>query len=218
MSFFYSKARQARNLASSDEVHAVFEKESEDLHWFARVITGNMEIANKSVVDASGLAPTTTGVFREWLIRWAHSATARVAAEAMRTEISAAALKYSDWSCSHLEHAVLSPEQVAFIRAWDPLTIASNLDALQRSVLVLRGIQDSSVAHCALLLNVPRRCVLAAYCSVLQWVCQQENTKSTGRFVEDGSGNHYSDKVQTNEIRESYPSKGIFQHVRTAVT
>lgn len=198
-------------------MQAAFDHESEDLHWLALVITGDTSLAKESVVNASGLAPMSGRVFREWLVRWAHSATARVAAEAVRAEIFAAAEKYSQWSCSHTEHELISPEEAALLRRCDPLRIASDLDPLQRSVLVLRGMQRASVSYCALLLNVPRRSVVGAHCSVLEWLShRQEEATSARRPNEGGAGAHSQPKVHIHERYDSYASKAIPQNVRTA--
>lgn len=157
-------------LATTLEMQATFDAERENLYWIAFVITGDSLQAERSIIDASGLQKTNSGVFRDWLTRWAHSATARVAARGMRAAIDASAQTYSDKVCGHSDHELLSADQVAFIRELDPKQIIVNLDPLARSILVLRGIQRASISDCALLLDVPRRSVIGAYCHTLNWL------------------------------------------------
>ena len=41
------------------------------------MITGSAELAERSIIDATGLAETSSRDFRDWLVLWAHLATAR---------------------------------------------------------------------------------------------------------------------------------------------
>ena len=173
-------------LASSSEMQATFNAEYEDLYWRALVITGEPQLARQSVVNASGLSSSNTGVFRDWLVRWARSATARVAAESVREQIITVAGKYVNWTCSHSDHPLFSAKQVASLRRADALQSVADLNPLERAVLVLRGIQRASVPECALLLTVSNRCVIGAYCCVLQCMERREYTQITQRiYTED---------------------------------
>jgi DNA-directed RNA polymerase specialized sigma24 family protein len=55
------------------------------------------------------------------------------------------------------------------LRHVDPREVAAAVDPLARSALVLRGIQHASLADCALLLDVSRGIVAAAYSQALRW-------------------------------------------------
>lgn len=173
-------------LASGSEMQATFNAEYEDLYWRALVITGEPQLARQSVVNARGLASSNTGVFRDWLVRWAQSTIVRVAAESVRDQIIAVARKYVNWTCSHSDHPLFSAEQVASLRRVDALQSVADLNPLERAVLVLHGIQRASIPECALLLTVSNRCVISAYCCVLQRMERREYTQITPRiYTED---------------------------------
>jgi len=181
MNFFHSNLNLARlsrknKFASLKQMQAAFHREAEDLYWIALVITGEPELARQSVVNAAGQASTGTIVFRKWLVNWAHSATARVAVEAVHDQIIAAAKQYGDWESCASDHELLSDEDAAAIRNLNPFDLISRLDILERSVLVLHGVQYASIAECSRLLNVSRRSVLSAYCRALQSIGESEHT------------------------------------------
>lgn len=181
MQWFKSKAKeepQSSRFASKSEIQAAFAEQEESLYWTALAITGNCDLAKQSIVDAGGLAETNSYVFREWLIRWAQSATARAAAQTVRESIHAAAGEYAHWTCSHSNHELLLQEEVALLRKTSPHDIVRALDPLARAVLILHGCQHASIADCSLLLSVPLRCVLGAYCRALQWLRDLANAPS----------------------------------------
>ena len=179
MNFFHSKSQLARlsrknKFASLKQMQSAFHREAEDLYWIALVITGESELARQSVVNAAGLASEGTVVFRKGLVNWAHSATARVAAEEVHDQIVATAKQYSDWQCCDSDHELLSDDDATAIRNRNPFDLISRLDALERTVLVLHGLQYASIAECSRLLNVPWRSVLNAYCRALQSIGESE--------------------------------------------
>lgn len=172
--FNTSSVRADRNtrFATAAEMQSTFDTEHTNLEWIALVITGDPLLAQKSVVDASGLHRTSSSVFRDWLTRWAHSVTAREAARNVK-ELSATSVpRYSNWACAHIDHPPLSAEDAAFVRKISPLEIAVNLDPLARSILVLRGIQSASFSDCSMLINASRRAVTGAYCHAVEWLHQ----------------------------------------------
>jgi DNA-directed RNA polymerase specialized sigma24 family protein len=101
----------------------------------------------------------------------------RAAVRAVHDLISASAKRYagsspeaSDYDVLYeVRSEVLSDDQIASLRRVDPRDIVAALDPLARSALVLRGIQHASIADCALLLDVPRQIVAAAYRHALRW-------------------------------------------------
>jgi hypothetical protein len=155
--------------ATSAEIENVFDVQRENLRWIAYAITGNEQLAEGSLVDARGLQPTATGVFRDWLVQWAGSATARVAATNIGESLRQAAKKYANWSCDHSSHDI-SHEESSLLAQLSPEEIVDGLDPFARTILVLRGMERASISDCAILLNVSRRAVLGAYCHALWWL------------------------------------------------
>ena len=180
MNFFHLKPQLARRsrknkFASLKQMQAAFYREAEDLYWIALVITGEAELARQSVVNAPGLASASTVAFRDWLVKWAHSATVRVAAEAVHDRMITAAKQHRNWQCCHSDHEPLSDEDAAEVRNRAPLDLISRLDTLERSALVLHGEQEGSIRQCSRLLKIPRRSVLTAYCRALQSTGKREH-------------------------------------------
>ncbi|MGE5112077.1 MAG: hypothetical protein ACM3JB_14540 [Acidobacteriaceae bacterium] len=155
--------------ATSAEIEAVFDVERDNLRWIAYAITGNKQLAEQSLVDARGLQPTATGVFRDWLVKWAESATARVAATNIGESLREAAKKYANWSCDHPSHDI-SHEESSLLARLSSEEIVDGLDPLARTILVLRSMQRASISDCTILLTVSRRAVLSAYCHALWWL------------------------------------------------
>jgi hypothetical protein len=156
-------------LATSAEIEGVFDVERENLRWIAYAITGNKQLAEESLVDARRLQPTATGVFRDWLLHWAESGTARVAATHIGESLREAAKKYAGWSCDHPSHDI-SQEESSLLAQLSSEEIVDGLDPLARTILVRRGMQRASISDCTILLNVSRRAVLGAYCHALWWL------------------------------------------------
>lgn len=155
--------------ATSAEIEGVFDVERDNLLWIAYTITGNKRLAEQSLVDARGVQPIATGVFRDWLVPWAESATARVAATTSARSLREAAKKYADWSCDHPSHDI-SHEESSLLAQLSPEEIIDGLGPLARTILVLRGMQRASISDCTILLKVSRRAVLGAYCHALWWL------------------------------------------------
>jgi DNA-directed RNA polymerase specialized sigma24 family protein len=173
MEWFHSAEREQERpnggIASSHEIQSAFAEQRDYLYWIALLITGDATLADLAVVNASALAANYSSVFRDWLIGWATYATVRAAVREVRDLISASASHYVDSSSENSDDDVLSDDQIGSLRNVDPREIIAALDPLARSALVLRGIQHTSIADCALLLDVPRRIVRAAYCQALRW-------------------------------------------------
>jgi hypothetical protein len=189
MEWFHSterdKQKQAQDsLASSHEIESAFVQQHDYLDWIALVITGNQALADQAVINASDLSAGSSSVFRDWLIGWTKSATVRAAVREARGFISASANRYTDSSCWHSDCDVLSDAQIASLRHLDTRDIIAALDPLARSALVLRGIQHFSITDCALLLDMPRRIVAAAYCRAVRW--NDERAGAQGPPNEDG--------------------------------
>jgi hypothetical protein len=174
MEWFHSTERDKQkrpqgSLASRDEIESAFDEQRDYLDWIALLITGDQALADQAVINASDLSASSSSVFRDWLIGWTKSATVRAAVREVRDFISASANRYTDSSCGHSDCGVLSDDQIALLRHLDTRDIIAALDPLARSALVLRGIQHFSIADCALLLDMPRQIVGAAYCQAIRW-------------------------------------------------
>lgn len=164
-----TQEHQNTKLLSRPEDEPEFTDQKESLYWTALMITGEPERAKQSVVDATSITESNSHAFRAWLVQWAHLATARVAVNSVRSSIREAAAQYADWACSHRRHEPLSPTETRALHKLDPYRAIQQLDILARTVLALYGCQHASLADCVLLLNVPPRCVVSAYCRALQW-------------------------------------------------
>jgi DNA-directed RNA polymerase specialized sigma24 family protein len=184
MEWFHStegdkQERPQDSLASSHEIQSTFAEQRHQLYWVALLITGDHALAAQAVVNASDLSANSSGVFREWLIGWAIDSTVRAAVREVRDLISASASHYADSSSEPSDNDVLSDDQIGSLVHVDPRDIIPALDPLARSALVLRGIQGASIADCALLLDVPRRIVAAAYCQALRWNSERAGAHGT---------------------------------------
>jgi hypothetical protein len=174
MEWFHSSERDKQkrprgSLASSHEIQSAYVEQRDYLNWIALLITGDHVLAGQAVINASDLSASHSSVFRDWLMGWTNTATARAAVREVRDLISASASRYIDSSCEHSDDDVLSGDQIASLRHLDTRDIVAALDPLARSALVLRGIQHFPITDCALLLDMPRRIVAAAYCQALRW-------------------------------------------------
>ena len=176
--------RPQDGLASSHEIQSAFAEHRDYLNWIALLITGDRALADQAVINASDLSASNSSVFRDWLIGWTNTATVRAAVREVRDLISASASRYIDSSYEHSDNDVLSDNQIASLRHVDTQDIVAALDPLARSALVLRGIQHFSITDCALLLDMPRRVVAAAYCRAARW--NDERADVQGPPNEDG--------------------------------
>jgi hypothetical protein len=133
------------------------------------MITGTAETAERSVIDATGLAETSSRDFRDWLVLWAHLATARTALKAVRSSIHETGKRYAGWTCSHKDHEPLSWVEIRRLQELDTGKVVQQLDVLARAVLVLHGCHRASFEDCVLLLDVPLQSAVGAYCTAHEW-------------------------------------------------
>jgi DNA-directed RNA polymerase specialized sigma24 family protein len=190
MEWFHSTERDKQerpqgSLASSHEIQSAFVEQRDHLNWIALLITGDRALADQAVINASDLSASNSSVFRDWLMRWTNTLTVRAAVREVRDLISASASRYIDSSCEHPDNDVLSDDQIESLRHVDTGNIVAALDPLARSALVLRGIQHFSIAECALLLDMPRQMIAAAYCQALRW--NNKRADAQGAPNEDGA-------------------------------
>ncbi len=162
------KKRSARTYSTAN-IQDPFADQRDSLYWTVLMITGNAELAMQSIIDATGLAETSSREFRDWLVLWAHVATARTALNAVRPAIQEAAKQYLDPACSHHAHEPLSLVETRALQELDIDKVVQQLDVLARAVLLLRGCHGASFEDCVFLLNVPLQSAVGAYCKALQW-------------------------------------------------
>src|SRR5271165_2237826 len=154
---------------STAEIQDPFADQRQSLRWTALMITGTAEMSERSTIDATGLAETSSRDFRDWLVLWAHVATARTALNAVRSSIQETAKRYADWTCSHHSHEPLSWAEIRRLQELDAGKVVQHLDVLARAVLVLHGCHAASFEDCVLLLDVPLQSAVGAYCIALEW-------------------------------------------------
>lgn len=183
MNWFHFRSRReegrSEQIASAIYPQAEFHDLEDYLWWIALLITGDAALARQSVLCATTVSTEGVGVFRDWLIRWATSATAREAIRLVRDAIAKSAKHYHDWPCIHTEHNILSDEQIYSLHELDAKIVVAALDPFARSSLVLRGIQGVSFSECALSIDVPRGYVMGAYCYALDWFSEQIKEKES---------------------------------------
>ena len=163
---------------TSPDIQDPFADPCESLRWTAWMITGSAELAERSIINATTVAQTSSRDFRDWLVLWAHLATARTAFNAVRSSIHESAEHYAGWTCWHNQHEPLPWVKVQSLQEMKVQVVVPQLDALARAVLVLRGCHRASFDDCVFLLNVPLQSAVGAYCTALQWC--ESSTKPAG--------------------------------------
>jgi len=165
---------------SHGEIETVFGSECDYLYWIALVITGESATSEELIRNTSLLLTSGVGVFRDRLVGRVRSVIARTAVRTVHRIISSSASSHATASCNHLEHKVLSDEEIRSLYQVNPREVTTELDPLSRSVLVLRGMQRASISDCTLLLAVPRRYIINAYSAATQWWnCKREHALKT---------------------------------------
>jgi len=153
---------------TSAEIEGVFDVEREDLGWIAYAISGNKQHAEESLVDAKKTAAYWDWFLRDWLVHWAESATARVAATNTGESLREAAKKCRlELRSPRSRYSREKSSQLAQLGAEE---IVDALDPVARTILVLRGMRRAAISDRAILLNASRRAALGAYCHALWWL------------------------------------------------
>ena len=181
--------KRITQVVSTAQIPDPFADQSESLYWTALMITGTAEMAERSIIDATGLTETRSREFRDWLVLWAHLATARSALNAVRSSIQETAKRYADWTCSHKGHEPLSWGEIRRLQQLDAGKVVQQLDVLARTVLVLHGCHAASFEDCVLLLDVPLQSAVGAYCTALEWY--KTFTKPADRDAADATSGTY---------------------------
>jgi hypothetical protein len=164
-----TQKKRITQVLSTVEIQDPFADQTESLGWTALMITRTEEMAERSIIDATGFAETSSRDFRDWLVLWAHLANARTALDAVRSSIQETAKQYADWTCSHHSHEPLSWAEIRRLQELNAAKVVQQLDVLARAVLVLHGCHGASFEDCVFLLNVPLQSAIGAYCKALRW-------------------------------------------------
>lgn len=154
-------------IATAEAMYNVFTLNQLELEWLAYFITGDAKVAEACVVDARSLSVSHNQVFEDWLLQWARYATIRSAIQAQRERRMLHGSTYEKLLCEHPSHAPLEASMIEFVVDNAELVI-KKLDALSRVAVVVYGIQKNSLAEAALLSEVSRKAMRAAYCTALK--------------------------------------------------
>lgn len=177
-----TQKKRGVQIRTAAEVQNPFTAQYDSLRWTALMITGDAELAEQSIIDATALTKTNSRAFRDWLVLWAHLATARKAIGSVRSAICEVAEKYPDCSSAHEDHEPLSLEQIRAFQAMDPKVVVEQLDVLARAVLMIHGCHGASFEDCVFLLGVPLHAAIGAYCRAKDWckaLMPAENIQTT---------------------------------------
>ena len=161
--------KRITKILGAAEIQDPFADQTESLRWTALMITGTPEMAEAIDYRRNRSCRTRSRDFRDWLVFWAHLATARTALDAVRSSIRETAKRYADWTCSHHSHEPLSWAEIRRLQELDAGKVVQQLDVLARTVLVLHGCHGASFEDCVFLLNVPLQSAVGAYCKAPQW-------------------------------------------------
>jgi DNA-directed RNA polymerase specialized sigma24 family protein len=171
-------------MRSMTQTQDPFADQRESLYWTALMITGDTELAERSIIQATRLAVTSSRDFRDWLVLWAHLATARTALNTVRSSIQETAKSYADWTCSHHSHEPLSLAETRVLQELDTNLAIQQLDPLARAVLVLRGCHGAFFEDCMFLLDVPVQSAVGAFCTAVEWYKQRIKDGDKVRMVQ----------------------------------
>lgn len=171
--------------ATAAEIHSGFDEQAELLHWLAEVITGDAQLARECVIDARDLSSKNSAVFRDWLVKWAKTATVRRAIELARPNLSVDSV-HAQTGCTHHHHEPLSEEQIVELLRIPAKDLIAGLDGISRAVLILRGVQHAAVQDCVLTLGVTRGTVTGALCNAYQWLDQTHRGSASPRVGDAG--------------------------------
>ncbi len=149
-------------LAIPEEIRRAFTSHREELKWLAGFLTGDNEVADACVIDASVSPVAQSGVYQEQLSRWMRLATISSAIEIQQLRVTQLAAVYERRDCVHRQPPQLPLEWVEFMVAESDL-VQSRLDVLCRFALIMCGIEKCSSTEAARLLGISTHAIEAAY-------------------------------------------------------
>jgi DNA-directed RNA polymerase specialized sigma24 family protein len=157
------------DVATAEDIRATFMAHRQELTWLAEFLTGNDEVAEACVIDASVSAAAQGAVCQEYLLRCTRFATISSAVEMQESRITQLASFYERSSCVHREHPQLALESIEFLVS-KSVVIQSRLDVLCRFALIMCGVEKCSSYEAARLLRITRHAIESAYCTALKWL------------------------------------------------
>jgi len=155
-----------RTFASVNDIRKVFHEHRVELEWLAYFITGDRVITATCVIDACALTESHHSVFVEWLLSWARHATLRSAIETQNDRVKRVSARYNHTTLIQPLHDPLTAEELQVVVQQSDVLIP-RLDVVARTVLVICGVQKSSIADAALMLGISKAVASAAYSAAL---------------------------------------------------
>lgn len=153
-------------LVSAEEIRMAFIENNQALTWLAEFLTNDEMIASACVIDACSLTEREYERGQKWSRTWPRYATIHSALHIQRVRIAQLAPVYNRVDCIG-HHATLSQDMIGFMIS-ESLDVRHQLDVLCRFVLILCGVEKSSLGEAALLLGISKNAVEAAYCAALE--------------------------------------------------
>lgn len=154
-------------IASAEEIRTAFAENSQALTWLAEFLTGDEMVASACVVDAGTLTEHDYKIGQEWYWTWPRDATIQSALDVQRARIAQLSPVYERGGCIHGKHEPLPQDMIEFV-ANESEAIRVQVDVLCRFVLILCGVERRTSDEAALLLEISKHAVEAAYCAALQ--------------------------------------------------
>lgn len=154
--------------ATTDDLLRSLTSHRKQLRWLALFLTGEESMAEACLSHDALSALPYRQVFLDWIDHWARHAVIITAAKLQQIQIKEFAAAYRLRSCRHCGHPPLSGAELMAIREL-PQNLITRLDTLCRFALIMRGVENYSLHHSALVLDVSRPAVNAAYCAALDF-------------------------------------------------
>ena len=148
--------------ATAEEIRGAFVSHREELRWLAGFLTGDDEVAEACLVDASAVVARQKEVCQQWLVRWTRLATIGSAIEMEFSRIAQLAAVYERRAGAHRDDLEVPFGMNEFLVEETDL-IQSRLDILCRFALIMCGVEKCSAPEAAALLGISSRAVEAAY-------------------------------------------------------
>lgn len=153
--------------ATPEDLQRSVSEHREQLHWLALFLTGDESLAAACLSHAALLAITQQQVFVDWIEHRVRRAVIVTAAKLQQTRILQLASDGRLHHCSHLHHPLLTGPELKLLQQL-PHENAFRIDVLCRFALVMCGIEGYSAHKAALMLEVKRSAIDAAYCSGIE--------------------------------------------------
>ncbi len=162
-----NRSKRIIRYATASDLRRVFIQHRNQLHWLALFLAGEEGLADACLSHAWLLAVTRRQVCLDEIEHWARRGVILTAAKIQQNRITQLAAAYRPHPCRHQDHPSLTGPELTLLKAMSH-DIVFRIDVLCRFALVMRGIENYSADESALLLEVGRETVDAAYCAALE--------------------------------------------------